>query len=84
MALPVRPASWPAVQPQAQPVRADARVSAQKAFFEAALAGKVATQTVEPTETQRAAAPRPSRMAAPDADAADKFPRPGSIIDIWV
>ena len=82
MALPVRPPSWPVVQPQAQPVRADARISAQKAFFEAALAGKVAPQTVQLEETPvprpRAAAPSPGR------DPGDKIPRPGSIVDIWV
>ena len=83
MALPVRPPSWPVVvRPEAQPARNDARVSAQKAFFEAALAGKVAPQTVQLDET---VVPRPrAASAAPERDPGDKFPRPGSIVDIWV
>ena len=83
MALPVRPPSWPVVQPQAQPVRADARVSAQKAFFEAALAGKIAPQTVQ-ADPAATAAPRPRAAASAPPEPGEKIPRPGSIIDIWV
>lgn len=83
MALPVRPPSWPVVQPQAQPVRPDARLTAQKAFFEAALAGKVAPQLAQPEQTATAA-PRPRATAIAEPGAGDSIPRPGSIIDIWV
>ena len=83
MALPVRPPSWPVVQPQAQPVRSDARLSAQKAFFEAALAGKVAPQSLQP-EPAPASAARARAAAPTQPEAGEKIPRPGSIIDIWV
>ena len=97
MAAPVRPPAWPQVQAHAQtsvqaanvrPGRNDARLSAQKAFFEAALGGKPAA-TAAPTEPQRAA-PDVSPLqairaaAAAEARAADRLPPPGSIVNTLV
>ena len=91
-ALPVRPPVWPpapanaAASPGASaPGRADARLSAQKAFFEAALAGKV-PPSAPAADAPRASAAQAVRAATQiEADtAADKLPRPGSLIDIWV
>ena len=95
MAVPVRPQVWPQVQTSVQasnvrPGRNDARLSAQKAFFEAALAGAkpASTAFVEP-ERQRAqptATPFQATRAAAatEARAADKLPPPGSIVNILV
>jgi hypothetical protein len=97
MAAPVRPPAWPQVQANAQtsvqaanirPGRNDARLSAQKAFFEAALAGKPAA-TAAPAEPERAApAATPLQAtraaAAAEARAADRLPPPGSIVNILV
>ncbi len=78
--LPVRPPVWPPA-PQIQPGRADARIAAQKAFFQAALAG----QPVEaPAATPVATAAQATRAVAATAESADALPRPGSIIDIKV
>jgi hypothetical protein len=85
MALPIRSPAWPPASGQTpvQPGRNDARLAAQKAFFEAALAGKVTAQTQ--TEAGVATTVQPVRAsAASDAPASDNIPRPGSIIDIWV
>jgi len=83
MALPIRPPVWPPAPTPLQPGRDGARASAQKAFFEAALAGKVVAQAQTPDSAAR---PAPTVRAAPPSEpkAADKIPRPGSIIDIWV
>ena len=89
MALPVvRPPTWPtapAAAPSAPAGRADARADAQRAFFEAALAGKVApTASPEPSRAARAAEAVRAVPATETQTAADRLPRPGSIIDIWV
>ena len=97
MALPVRPQVWPPAPGNVQPGRNDARVAAQKAFFEAALAGKTSGQTAQATQTaqaaQAAARPEPPKIAAAqavrsvaaaEARATDRLPPPGSIINILV
>ncbi len=90
MAVPVRPPVWPLVQAQAnvQPGRNDARVAAQKAFFEAALAGKAATAAAEskPERAEPAASPLQATRAAAETEAraADRLPPPGSIVNILV
>jgi len=86
MAAPVRPSVWPPAPSNIQPGRNDARATAQKAFFEAALAGKPAP----PPETEvggppRATAAQAVRSAsAVEARATDRIPPPGSIVDILV
>ena len=78
----IRPPQWPVVQTRAPatPARQDARIAAQKAFFEAAMAGKTAkAPDQDPQPRTRARAFQASAQAEPD-----KIPRPGSIIDIWV
>jgi hypothetical protein len=78
VALPpvVRPPVSAPATPAAQPSRAD-RVAAQRAFFEAALAGKAppAPRSVRAAEAVRAVAA---------VEASDRLAPPGSIIDIWV
>jgi hypothetical protein len=84
-ALPVRPPVWPPAPTNVAPGRADARLSAQKAFFEAALAGKTAASA--PAADAPRASPAQAVRAAIQveaATAADKLPRPGSLLDIWV
>ncbi|HEY3799318.1 MAG TPA: hypothetical protein VGL58_13290 [Caulobacteraceae bacterium] len=89
---PIQRPSWAVVPPQTPavtPARPDPRAAAQRAFFEAALAGRTATAANETTAAE-AAAPRASAaqatraVAATEARADDKLPRPGSIIDIYV
>jgi hypothetical protein len=95
MALPpVRPQVWPPAQTNIQPGRNDARLSAQKAFFEAALAGKTggasaqtaAQATAQPSpDAPRASAAHAARSVADvQARATDRIPPPGSIINILV
>jgi hypothetical protein len=89
VALPVvRPPTWPAAPapaPSAPAGRTDARMAAQKAFFEAALAGKVAgAGAAEPSRAARAAEAVRAVAATETQTAAERLPRPGSIIDIWV
>jgi hypothetical protein len=87
MALPIRPSVWPPAPVNIQPGRNHVRRTAQKAFFEAALAGQAsAAPKVAASDAPRASAPRDVRAAANvEASAADaKIPRPGSIVDIWV
>jgi hypothetical protein len=89
VALPVvRPPTWPATPAPAQSApagRSDARMAAQKAFFEAALAGKVAPAAVaELSQAARAAQAVRAVTATETQTAAERLPRPGSIIDIWV
>lgn len=93
MALPVRPQDvrpqvWPQTPGPIQPGRNDARAAAQKAFFDAALAG-----SANPTMAQAArddAAPKLTAaqavrsVAATEARAADRLPPPGSIVNILV
>jgi hypothetical protein len=93
MALPVRPPSWPAAPAQVrpanvQPGRNDARVAAQKAFFDAALAGKTAAAASAEPEAQSPRAARAAEavrsVAATEARATDRLPPPGSIVNILV
>lgn len=98
MAVPVRPPVWPQAQLAAQtsvqaqgvrPGRNDARLAAQKAFFEAALAGKPApAAAAEPSPQRSAPAASPLQAAraaaATEARAADRLPPPGSVINILV
>ena len=97
MAAPVRPPAWPQVASSAQasvqaagirPGRNDARLAAQKAFFEAALAGKApaAAAHAEPDRVAPAATPLQATRAAAatEARAADRLPPPGSIVNILV
>ncbi|MFI4936155.1 MAG: hypothetical protein ACHP7N_16195 [Caulobacterales bacterium] len=83
MAVPIRPPVWPPAPTAIQPGRADAQRSAQKAFFEAALAGKVAEPEATPVSPQTAVRTLQA-TAASGEEPADRIPRPGSIIDIWV
>ena len=92
MALPVRPQIWPQATTNGpgavQPGRNDARAAAQKAFFEAALAGKANTTAAQASRDD--AAPRASAaeavrsVAATEARATDRLPPPGSIVNILV
>jgi hypothetical protein len=88
MALPIRPQVWPPAAGNIQPARNDARATAQKAFFEAALAGKAnttAAQQVESDPAPRASAAQATRtVAATEARAADRLPPPGSLVNILV
>jgi hypothetical protein len=88
MVAPIRPPVWPPAQTDLRPGRNDARMSAQKAFFEAALAGKpnpaaaaTSPQLKAPTASPAQAAPS---FAATEARAADRLPPPGSIVNILV
>jgi hypothetical protein len=96
MAVPVRPPVWPQAQTSVQaanirPGRNDARLSAQKAFFEAALAGaKPATAAAAAESERERAQPTATPFqatraaAATEARAADRLPPPGSIVNILV
>ncbi len=92
MALPVRPEVrpqvWPPVPGNIQPGRNDARATAQKAFFEAALAGRpnptVAQATRDDSAPKVTAAQAARTVAATEARASDRLPPPGSIINILV
>jgi hypothetical protein len=92
MALPVRPQVWPQAPSNAQgavqPARNDARSAAQKAFFDAALAGKsnpTAAQAARDDAAPRASAAEAVRsVAATEARATDRLPPPGSIVTILV
>lgn len=88
---PIRPAGYPAPQP-ANPAADQARLAAQRAFFDQALGRAGAPVKAQPTTVVQAApaAPAPAAQplrAAPQAQAVDapaKPPRPGSILDIRV
>ena len=87
MALPpvVRSPQWPvAPQPGANTPapQADARKAAQKAFFEAALAGKAPPATAARIDRAAEAVRAVSQTEAQTTAA--RLPKPGSIIDIWV
>jgi hypothetical protein len=92
MAAPVRPPVWPPAPSDIRPGRNDVRAAAQKAFFEAALAGAPKPQpsaaqtaassanaqpTASPTQAIRTA-------TAVEAAATDRLPPPGSIVNILV
>jgi hypothetical protein len=74
-----------------QPAAADARAAAQKAFFDAALAGRTTT-TAQAVQASDAASARPTQsaaqaartVAAAEARAADRLPPPGSLVNILV
>jgi hypothetical protein len=86
MAAPIRPPVWPPAPSNIQPGRNDVRATAQRAFFEAALAG----QPKPVIAAQVDAAPRASAaqavrsVAATEARATDRLPPPGSIVNILV
>ena len=93
MALPVRPQVWPQAQTSVQaanvrPGRNDARLAAQKAFFEAALAGAKPAAAAEPERERAQPTATPFQaarsVAATEARAADRLPPPGSIVNILV
>ena len=92
MALPVRPEARPQVWPPAptdiRPGRNDARAAAQKAFFEAALAGKsnptMAQASRDDSGPKATAAQAARTVAANEARASDRLPPPGSIVNILV
>jgi hypothetical protein len=88
MAAPVRPPVWPPAPSTIKPGANDARATAQKAFFQAAMAGK-AVQPPPAAPVSAPAAPataaRDLRASTPREEPAEgRIPRPGSIIDIWV
>ena len=86
MAAPIRPPVWPPAPSNIQPGRNDVRATAQKAFFEAALAGQpkptLAARDDGPPRASAAQAVR--TVAATEARATDRLPPPGSIINILV
>ena len=88
MAAPIRPPVWPPAPSNIQPGRNDVRVAAQKAFFEAALAGKpnlTIAQAARDDAAPRASATQAVRsVAETEARAADRLPPPGSIVNILV
>jgi hypothetical protein len=88
MAAPIRPPVWPPAPSNIQPGRNDARVAAQKAFFEAALSGRpnpTLAQEARDDAAPRASAAQAARsVAATEARAADRLPPPGSIVNILV
>ncbi|HEY1751643.1 MAG TPA: hypothetical protein VGG29_10280 [Caulobacteraceae bacterium] len=88
-AAPIRPPVWPPAPSDIKPGRNDARVAAQKAFFEAALAGRPAPRPAvqaEPAPATPTATPAQAirSAAAVEARAMDKLPPPGSIVNILV
>jgi hypothetical protein len=90
-AAPVRPPVWPPAPTDIRPGRNDARAAAQKAFFDAALAGapKPATAAASaPAQSPAAPTASPAQAvraaAAVEARAADRLPPPGSIVNILV
>jgi hypothetical protein len=91
MAAPIRPPVWPPAQTDLKPGRNDARMAAQKAFFEAALAGKstatisaAAASSAPPAASGATPAQAAPSFAATEARAADRLPPPGSIVNILV
>ncbi|HZZ89877.1 MAG TPA: hypothetical protein VFE13_16235 [Caulobacteraceae bacterium] len=88
MALPIRTQTWPVASGDITAARNDARTAAQKAFFDAALAGKSTATLAQ--EAPNDLAPRVSAaqaartVAATEARAADRLPPPGSIVNILV
>lgn len=81
----IRAPQWPAVRtPTAPAAKADARAEAQRAFFQAAMAGQTVV-TSKVAETAPAAGPRAPdlRVQMPDAPP-ERYLRPGSILDIKV
>jgi hypothetical protein len=80
MTVPIRPPVWPPA-PAFSPGRTDTRLTAQKAFFQAARAGQAAAGAAPlPASAAPTKAAMPTSADAPP----DRLPRPGSIIDILV
>jgi hypothetical protein len=86
---PIRPAGYPA-QPPANPAAEQARLAAQRAFFDQALR-RAAAPAKPQAVTAPAAAATPQIHATPirtvsaaAEDAPAKLPRPGSLLDIRV
>ena len=74
----IRAPQWPAIRPPTTPAaKNDARAEAQRAFFQAAMTGKLN----EPVPTAQRAPDL--RIQMPQAQP-EKLLRPGSIIDIRV
>jgi hypothetical protein len=88
MALPVRTQVWLPPSTDIKPARNDARTAAQKAFFDAALAGKSTATLAQEAPSDPApkvsAAQGARTVAAVEARAADRLPPPGSIVNILV
>ncbi len=88
MAAPIRPPVWPPAPSDIRPGRNDARAAAQKAFLEAAMAGQSAAKVEPPAaKPEPAVSPAQAVRAVTQTEsmaAADKLPRPGSIVDIYV
>jgi hypothetical protein len=85
MAAPIRPPVWPLAPSNIHPGRADTRLTAQKAFFEAALGGKGPAAESTPSQAPRAAPAQAARaVAEAEARALDRLPPPGSVLDILV
>jgi len=90
MTAPIRPPVWPPAPIDIRPGRNDVRQAAQKAFFEAALAGAPKPSASAARSASSEAAPRASpaqavrSVAATAASAADRLPPPGSIVNILV
>jgi hypothetical protein len=95
MAAPVRPHTWPAVPANTPATRNDAKTAAQKAFFEAALAGKVSPSVAQAAQSAGQAGPQAQKptaspaqavrsVAAAEARATDRLPPPGSLVNILV
>ena len=88
---PIRPAGHPA-QPPTNPAAEQARLAAQRAFFDQALRGAGApVKPHAPAAPQAPAATPPTVHATPvrtvsaaPEDAPTKLPRPGSLLDIRV
>jgi hypothetical protein len=76
----IRPNNWPAVTPQHQaPARANARNSAQKAFFDAALSKAGADAYAAPQKPQ----PQPTAQTTSSGQPT-RLLRPGSLVNILV
>ena len=83
---PIRQAAWPTAPANIPPTRADARLTAQKAFFEAALTGNATPAAdVAPSASPRAGPAQGARaVAEAEARAQDRLPPPGSLLNILV
>jgi hypothetical protein len=82
---PIRPAGYP-TPPPANPAADAARLSAQRAFFDAALGRAGASRPAQAPAAVGSTAPLARRELRPDpaAEAPAKPLRPGSLLDIRV
>jgi len=85
-APPIRPPAWPTAAAPVAPSRAEANLSAQKAFFQAALAGRPVPPPAAASPVQAAAPARAAQATQPTQTDApgERIPRPGSIVNILV